>query len=271
MIKVVIVEDEDIIRKALIYTFDWMSLGCTVAGEAADGSDGLELIRRVKPDIVLSDIKMENMDGITMLREARGFCPFQIILLTSYSDFSWAQQAISLGAVDYILKPIDENKLAAAVRKACRLIAEQQEYLQLKTIQQQDIPLDRHTDPMDYLEQCHDFYVRQTLQIMSEHYYERLSIESIADSLSISTSYLSRKFKSETSETFGTVLSRYRIHKAIEMMEAGNYRIYEIAEKAGFTDYKHFCTVFKRYLRISPTEFKRKNYSWRKPDERSQS
>lgn len=262
MIKVIVVEDEDIIRKALIYTFDWLALGCTVVGEAADGTAGLELIRSLKPELVLTDIKMDDMDGITMLRRGTELHSFQSILITSYSDFTFAQQAIALGVVDYILKPIDEEKLAQAVQKACRAIVRQDEYRRLKASLPQGTLLTGHDDPLDYLSRCSDFYVRQTLELMSRQYSQRLSIESIAATLGVSASYLSRRFKAETSETFGAVLSRYRIRKSIELMETGNKRISEIAEQVGFSDYKHFCAVFKRYLNIAPTEFIKQNLAW---------
>ena len=67
MLKVLIVEDEDLIRKGLRYIVDWQSAGCTVVGEAANGRDGLKMIAELKPDIVLTDVKMPGMDGLEML------------------------------------------------------------------------------------------------------------------------------------------------------------------------------------------------------------
>ena len=111
MLKVLIVEDEDIIRKGLAYTIDWVSMGYTVVGEAANGEEGLEKIKELIPDVVIADIRMPKLDGITMIREASKYIKFESIILTSYAEFEYAQQAIGLKVFDYMLKPIDEAAL----------------------------------------------------------------------------------------------------------------------------------------------------------------
>ena len=117
MLKILVVEDEDIIRKGLVYTIDWISMGYVVVGEAPNGEEGLNLIRETHPDVVIADIKMPKMDGITMLREALKEVTFKSLILTSYAEFDYAQKAISLQVSDYILKPVDEEKLMETMRK----------------------------------------------------------------------------------------------------------------------------------------------------------
>ena len=118
MKKVVIVEDEELVRRGIVQAVDWQSVDCVVAGEAADGAEGLEVIRREKPDIIVTDIKMPRMDGIEMLRRLRGEGnAAAVILLTAYSDFTYAQAAVKLGAVDYLLKPFHDGELEEAVER----------------------------------------------------------------------------------------------------------------------------------------------------------
>ena len=81
MLRVLIAEDEDIIRKGLVYTTDWLSMGCVVVAEAADGQEGLEKILEVKPDVVIADICMPCLDGIEMIREASKTVKFRSIIL----------------------------------------------------------------------------------------------------------------------------------------------------------------------------------------------
>ncbi len=104
MYRVLIVEDEDIIRKGIAYTMDWMGMGCTIAGEACNGKEGLDKIKELEPDIVLADIMMPVMDGIEMIREAkkRGIGDFKSIILTSYADFEYAKAAIDLDVSAYL-------------------------------------------------------------------------------------------------------------------------------------------------------------------------
>ena len=122
MIKILVVEDENIIRKGLIGTIDWLSVGFVVAGEAINGKDGLEKIEKINPDLVITDIRMPIMDGLEMLRKAeeKGF-KFEKILLTSYGEFEYAQEGIKLGVIDYILKPIQRQQLFALLEKVSLL------------------------------------------------------------------------------------------------------------------------------------------------------
>ena len=110
MLRILIVEDEEIIRRGLISVIDWAGMGCRVVGDAPDGLAGLELLRAEHPDVVLTDIRMPRMDGIAMAERARaeGILP-QLVFLTSYAEFDYAKKAIALQAADYLLKPVDEE------------------------------------------------------------------------------------------------------------------------------------------------------------------
>ena len=94
MLRVLIAEDEEMIRKGLVYTTDWLSMDCVVVAEAADGQDGYEKILEHRPDVVITDICMPFMDGIEMIKKASEQVRFKSILLTSYADFEYARRAI---------------------------------------------------------------------------------------------------------------------------------------------------------------------------------
>ena len=104
--KVMIIDDEPIIRKGLRNIIDWKQYDCEICAEAADGVEGAELIRSLRPDIIFTDIKMPEVDGLSMIKEIReNISDCKIIILTGYRDFDYAQEAIKLGAFDFILKP----------------------------------------------------------------------------------------------------------------------------------------------------------------------
>ena len=112
MLKVVVVEDEELVRRGIVLAVDWASVDCVVVGEASNGEEGLEVIRRYHPDLVITDIKMPKLDGIEMLRQLRAEGnDAYAIFLTAYSDFDYAQAAVRLGAVDYLLKPFQDGEL----------------------------------------------------------------------------------------------------------------------------------------------------------------
>ena len=97
MLKVLIVEDEEMIRKGIVLTVDWAALDCVVVGEAANGLEGLEAARRLEPTLIITDLKMPQMDGIEMLRALREEgCKAYVIILTAYDHFSYAQSALRL-------------------------------------------------------------------------------------------------------------------------------------------------------------------------------
>ena len=104
MLRVLIAEDEDMIRKGLVYTTDWLSMGCVVVSEASDGKDGYEKILECRPDVVITDICMPFMDGIEMIKKASEQVKFKSILLTSYADFEYARRAIEARVCEYILR-----------------------------------------------------------------------------------------------------------------------------------------------------------------------
>lgn len=255
MIKILIVEDEEIIRRGLVHAIDWFSINCIIVGEARDGAQGLDLIKTLKPDLVITDIRMPVMNGIDMVRQAAPIHPFETIILTSYAEFEYAKQAISMKVFDYILKPIDEQKLLDVVGKAADYIDQKWIYhdIYVKSKDKSEVAL---VDLQFYIGgEKSNPYVQKALVAIRDEYCNKISIEVIAEVLGVSASYLSRKFKQETTQTFLDVLNKYRIQKAIELMGKGEYRIYEISYKVGFSEYKHFCNVFKKYTKTSPTEF----------------
>jgi two-component system, response regulator YesN len=126
MLKVLIVDDEPIVREGLKNVIEWQDYGYEICGEGIDGRDGLDKIMNLNPDLVLMDIKMPGMHGIEVIKIAKeagykGKC----IILTGYSDFEYAQSSIRLGINSYLLKPIDEDELIDTVKKLYQDIEEE--------------------------------------------------------------------------------------------------------------------------------------------------
>ncbi|MGB4658096.1 MAG: response regulator [Mobilitalea sp.] len=257
MLKIIIVEDEDIIRKGLVFTIDWLSMDCVVVAEASDGEEGLQKIIEHKPDVVITDIKMPKMNGIEMVRQATEFVKFKSIILTSYTEFDYAKQAIELKAFEYLVKPIDEEKIVEIMQEL---------HSQLDLSKETEFVMESRKNPsgrVDFnyymqLDTSESGYVAKTIQMMQERYAEKIGIESISEELGVSASYLSRKFKEVTNHSFLDLLNVYRVQQAVKLLKTGIYRVYEISDMTGFGDYKHFCTVFKRYTSMSPTGFVKK-------------
>ena len=112
MLKIFLAEDEVVIRETIKKMIPWEELGFELVGEAADGEMALPLLLRQKPDLLITDIKMPFMDGLTLARLAKKELPnLKIVILSGYDDFNYAKQAISIGVEDYLLKPITKKAL----------------------------------------------------------------------------------------------------------------------------------------------------------------
>ncbi len=118
MITMLLVEDESFERKSLATCIDWELIGVALVGEAVNGSQGLSKTLELKPDIVLTDVKMPVMNGIEMSRRIRQAAPeVKILFLSSYDDFEYAKQAIDLNISAYLMKPVNEVELLRVVKK----------------------------------------------------------------------------------------------------------------------------------------------------------
>ncbi|MER1989198.1 MAG: response regulator [Solibacillus isronensis] len=119
MYKIIVVEDDRIIRRGICQTIPWGENGIEVVGEASDGEMALELIAQQQPHLVISDINMPFLNGLDMARQLKEISPqTKFIFLTGYEDFSYAQQAVQLKAFDYLLKPVDSELLLEKVKEA---------------------------------------------------------------------------------------------------------------------------------------------------------
>ena len=127
-VKVVIVEDNPTTVLSLVKTIDWDVMKCEVAGTAGDGESGGVMIRQLKPDIVLTDIRMPVKSGLDMIADVREDVPdCRFVIITGYDEFQYASQAIKLGVFDYLLKPIDNEEVMRTVRRAAAVTRRQME------------------------------------------------------------------------------------------------------------------------------------------------
>lgn len=254
MLRVLIAEDEEMIRKGLVYTTDWLSMDCVVVAEAGDGQEGYDKILEYHPDVVIADICMPFMDGIEMIKKASEQVRFKSILLTSYADFEYARRAIEARVCEYLLKPVDEEALAGIMERLGEEIASSRQVehaMEQAELEGGNLNLEYYMK----LDLSENRYVSRSIEAIQHRYAQKLSMEAISEELGVSASYLSRKFKEVTGQTFLDFLNKYRVQQAVALLGTRQYRISEISEATGFTDYKHFCSVFKKYTSKSPTKF----------------
>lgn len=246
MLKVLIVEDEEMIRKGIVLTVDWAALDCVVVGEAANGVEALEAVARWDPSLIITDLKMPQMDGIELVQRLRDAGnPVQVIILTAYDSFSYVQAALRLGAVDYLLKPFHDGDLEAAVERVHQRLHQAQSSPNLLC----EVKLG---DKSKYVQEAMD-YIRRNYQ------QPDISVGTIAQDLGISEGHLSHTFKKETDCTLLNYLTRYRIHKAMELLRDCRVKVYQVAQQVGYRDIAYFSNTFKKLVGCSPSEYQNAN------------
>ena len=260
MYKVVLVEDSKLLRTGMKYTFDWDSLDCEITGEAENGQEGLTLIRQTQPDIVITDIRMPGLDGLEMIGRLNSEGSGAVfIIISAYSDFSYAQQAVRYGVSDYLVKPFSDAEMLNSLKSACNKVEERRQELllsqRLETVEKSKL-----ITFSPYLSgeegRIKQEYTRRAIQYIKEHYAENIHVSSIADSLKVSESHLSKVFKETMHYTIGEYLTQYRIKEACRLLKNPDYRINEVSEQVGYTDQRYFSVTFKRIMGVTPGSFR---------------
>ena len=242
MLKVLVVEDEEMIRKGIVLAVDWAALDCVVVGEAANGAEALKAVDRLNPSLIITDLKMPQMDGLEMLRRLReqGNNVY-VIILTAYDSFTYAQSALRLGAVDFLLKPFHDGDLEQAVTALRKRIGGEERA-------DSALPGLKRGDKSKYVLEAMDY--------IGAHYQDpNISISAIAQDLGISEGHLSHTFKKETDYTLLNYLTRYRVHKAMELLRDCRVKVYEVAAQVGYRDITYFSATFKKVTGVTPSEY----------------
>lgn len=247
MYKVLVVEDEVRIRKGLIYLIDWSLLQCIVVGEAANGVEGLAKIIELSPDIVITDIEMPLLNGLSMIEQAKSTNSFESIIITGYNEFQYAKKGIHLGVIEYVLKPVSEEEITNAINQSIQTIKIKQSYL---------IQGNQLVDRMIILKEqsITNHYSSMMIDYVNHHYSQKIILQDLVDEIGVSATYLHNEFKKHIGMTFNEYLSRFRIQKAIQLMKDTKLPLYKIAEACGYQDHQYFYKVFQKYTNMSPKQ-----------------
>ncbi len=273
MFTVILIDDEEIIRKGLRKMIPWEKLGCEIVAEAEDGVQGFERIKEHVPDIIISDIRMPKQNGLEMIAAMKDINQdAQIIILTGFREFEYAQEAVRLGVLQLLLKPSKLPEITAAVEEAVGILKvkakEQEEYNHIKKkvknyyLKGTAIPEEELAKSREEL-QANDkpqFIVNEAVKYIKINYDKKLSLQIVADSLYVSTWHLCKVLKKETGTNFVDLLNGIRVEQAKEFLVTTNLRIYEIAAKVGYSDTAYFSKIFKRFVEMTPNEYRNTQY-----------
>lgn len=253
MYRVMIADDEDIIVTGLSKLLPWQKYNCEIAAVAGDGETALKLVRRCKPHILFTDIRMPGIDGLSLIAALRSeFSDMEISILSGYPDFEYAQRAIRLGVTSYILKPSKMAELEEALKNMVARLEKKNILPQLQTEQ----PACENAEVDAEGEGAGNFIINNAMRYMEEHYAEKLALPDVANHVYVSQWHLSKLISRTTGQSFSDLLNGIRIKQAKKLLEDPALKIWEVSEKVGFSDVTHFSRMFKKLENKSANEYR---------------
>lgn len=241
MYEMIVVDDEAELREGISSYFPWESLNIHVAGIFENGRTALTYIREHSVDIVLTDIRMPLMDGLSLIEKAKRISSKTVyVILSGYREFEYAKRGLLLGVKDYILKP---TKYSQIYEVFSRITAE----------------LDQRAENADKKAESEETYgVIASVKTYIRSHYSQATLDSAAEYVRLNPYYLSTFFKQQTGENFSDYVLRIRMEAAARFLEKGDENVKEIAEAVGYTNPNSFTRAFRQYYQCNPKEYRRK-------------
>ena len=239
-LRVLLVDDEIMIREGFKRLFDWQAHDCEVVGEAGDGMEALAKIDALRPDIVIMDINIHIMNGLKVIQLSRIKHPdVAFVIVSGYDDFSYCREALRLQITDYILKPVNYEEFGGCI-----------DNLKISLFEKR---VSAAAEPEKQEERA----ITGITRYLQEHLAEEISLCVLADNFHLNPQYISQLFKSEIGVNFLAYLTNIRMEKAKKLLLATSLSIAEVAEQSGYGDYRVFTKVFKKSEGVTPSQYRR--------------
>lgn len=239
-LRVLLVDDEIMIREGFKRLFDWQAHDCEVVGEACDGMEALAKIDTLRPDIVIMDINIPIMNGLKVIQLSRIRHPnTAFVIVSGYDDFSYCREALRLQITDYILKPVNYEEFGTCI-----------DDLKISLFQQR---VSAEAEP----EKQEERTITGITRYLQEHLSEEISLSVLAEQFHLNAQYISQLFKSEIGVNFLAYLTNIRMEKAKKLLLSTSLSVAEVAEQSGYGDYRVFTKVFKKSEGVTPSQYRR--------------
>lgn len=225
----VIADDEKLSVELVEYLIKRYELPLKVIGRSSAGDESLDMITKLKPDIVFIDINMPVLSGLEVMEKVRmseNNSAVDFVVITGYSYFQYAQLSLRLGAKDILLKPVEPEQFVETMERVLGY---------------------RYSDNQIF---------NKIVEYINYNYQENIELKECAEKYHTSPNYIARMFKKYYGISFITYLNSLRIKKAQELLRNTDLSIKEIAYKVGYNNLNYFYKIFKRNMEATPKDFK---------------
>ncbi len=248
MAALLIVDDDFDIAEGLKSTIQWGLLGVTTVWTASDAACALAHMRANKPDIVITDIRMPGMDGLELSHAIQNEFPaVKVIILSGYSDFTYAQRAMEFGVRKYLLKPVVIHELLHTVHSLLKERQAMGERSQSAVVVRQQG--DGHISSKYRI-------AHEILGYLHDHSHQEVDVGTVSEAVNRSASYVSHVFSEVYGKTLIEYLNLIRIEKAKKLLTTCDDTIYNIANRVGYNDEKYFNRIFKKVVGVTPLQYR---------------
>lgn len=247
MYKLLIADDESIIRKGIKALLNLSELKITEVLEAEDGQEAVRLASAHHPDIVLMDINMPELDGLTAASRIKQEQEnVFIIMLTGYDYFEYTQKAIRAKVDDYILKPVSREDITHILKSTVDKLGKLKKQRELSSL----------SGGGDSFSLNDSFAAIQ--EYIENHIYDsELSLAGMSEEIGYSSNYLSQLIKQRHAMPFQDYINRRRMERAKLLLLSTELKNHEIAEAVGMEDVNYFITKFKKFAGVTPKQYRK--------------
>jgi Response regulator containing CheY-like receiver domain and AraC-type DNA-binding domain len=243
MYRIIVVDDEVWVVIGIKKLIQKTGLPFEIIAEANNGIAAYEKVMTLKPDILISDIRMPGLNGLDLMKKLNeSDINLKVIFISGFAEFKYAQAAVALGALDYLLKPIEEDAIRAILE---RFIAIREGRSSKSGAEPDKIQIE---DPR----------IKRVVEEINQCYKEEISLGFLAEKYNLSIGYLSSLIKKELGQSFSEYISMKRMQDAKQLLMREDLSIDAVAEMVGYKDYFYFTKVFKNYTGVSPSKFRKK-------------
>lgn len=248
MLKMLIVDDEAYVREILAELVEKRFRSEFQIRLAENGRKAVDTASVWNPDLVLMDIEMPGINGLEAARRILAAHPVcKIIFITAYGLFQYAQEAVKLGACDYILKPLDEEEAVRSISRAMTQSQAQQQLVQIATSLPRNNPGDKTAVLMEKIQK----------HLQHNYMMYDISLDSVSEMLNMNSSYFSSIFKKFFGVNFVDYLTELRMNAARELLADPLRSTAEVAAMVGYESPNYFARAFKKKMGMTPTEYRR--------------